>query len=163
MVKNIELTKDIVFSSTSPLQLSNFLPQRFKGSLKMYSNSNINIPFKNVKVLTSPNCAKPRFPNRLILFVIWPQTSWTLSAMLAQKNTVFLKIIEFRWFHEIFISLAQCGNFGNFLTHFWRKIRESNVFSKEITKEMIWRNIFLVRVNSSFFHTVCPMCVHKAA
>ena len=41
-------------------------------------------------------------------------------------------------------------------TLFWQKFRESNVFAKEITKEMIWRNIFLVRVNSSFFHTVLP-------
>ena len=25
---------------------------------------------------------------------------------------------------------------------FWQKFRESNVFTKEITKELIWRNIF---------------------
>ena len=40
------------------------------------------------------------------------------------------------------------------LTHFWQKIREINGFTKEITKELIWRNIFLVRLNFSFFHTV---------
>ena len=28
------------------------------------------------------------------------------------------------------------------LKQFWQKIRESNVFIKEITKELIWRNIF---------------------
>ena len=40
------------------------------------------------------------------------------------------------------------------LTHFWQKFREINVFTKEITKELIRRNIFLVRPNFSFFHTV---------
>ena len=41
------------------------------------------------------------------------------------------------------------------ITHFFgQKFRESNVFTKEITKELFWRNIFLVRLNSSFFHTV---------
>ena len=45
------------------------------------------------------------------------------------------------------------------LTHSWQKFRESNVFTKEITKELIWRNIFLVRLNLSFFHTVgCDKC-----
>ena len=39
------------------------------------------------------------------------------------------------------------------LTHFWQKFRERNVFTKEITKELIWRNIFLARLNFSFFHT----------
>ena len=28
------------------------------------------------------------------------------------------------------------------LTHFWQKSRESNGFTKEITKTLIWRNIF---------------------
>ena len=28
------------------------------------------------------------------------------------------------------------------LTHFWQKFRESNVFTIEIAKELIWRNIF---------------------
>ena len=40
------------------------------------------------------------------------------------------------------------------LTHFRQKFRESNGFTKEITKELIWRNIFSVRrVNFSFSHT----------
>ena len=40
------------------------------------------------------------------------------------------------------------------LTHFWQKSRESNGFTKEITKELIWRNIFFMRLNFQFFHTV---------
>ena len=39
------------------------------------------------------------------------------------------------------------------VSHFWKKFRESNVFTKEIAKEIIWRNIFMVRLNFSFFHT----------
>ena len=51
---------------------------------------------------------------------------------------------------------------------FWKKIRESNVFTEEDTKEdLISRIIFLVRENFLFFHTVlcqrtinvdCSMC-----
>ena len=37
------------------------------------------------------------------------------------------------------------------LTHFLQKFRESNVFTKEITKELISRNFFSVRENFSFF------------
>ena len=41
------------------------------------------------------------------------------------------------------------------LTYFWQKFRESNVFTKGNTKELIWRNIFSVRVNFSFFTSLC--------
>ena len=40
---------------------------------------------------------------------------------------------------------------------FWQKFRQINAFTKEITKQLIWRNILsvrAVRVNFSFFHTV---------
>ena len=41
------------------------------------------------------------------------------------------------------------------------KVRESNVFTKEITKEMIWRNIFSVRVNFWNYHTAqCDKMKH---
>ena len=40
------------------------------------------------------------------------------------------------------------------LMHFWQKFRERNVFTIEITKEMIWRNIFLVRLHFSKLHSV---------
>ena len=36
---------------------------------------------------------------------------------------------------------------------FLKKIRETNVFTKESTKETIWWNFFWVTVNFSFFHT----------
>ena len=39
------------------------------------------------------------------------------------------------------------------LTHFWQNFRESNGFTNEITKKLIWQIIFSVRVNFSFFHT----------
>ena len=44
---------------------------------------------------------------------------------------------------------------------FWQKFRESNVFTKEITKGLICRNIFLVRPNFLFFHTV--LCAHLSS
>ena len=40
------------------------------------------------------------------------------------------------------------------LIHFWQKFRESTVFTKEFTKELISRNIFSVRDNFAFFQTV---------
>ena len=46
---------------------------------------------------------------------------------------------------------AHCGNTPIL---FWQKFRENDVFIKEITKELIWRNIFSVRVNFTFFYTV---------
>ena len=39
------------------------------------------------------------------------------------------------------------------LTLFWRKFREINGFTKQVTKELISRNILLVRENFSFYHT----------
>ena len=41
------------------------------------------------------------------------------------------------------IVVSQCGNCGNsLLRFFWQKFRESNVFTKEITKELISRKTF---------------------
>ena len=40
------------------------------------------------------------------------------------------------------------------LTLFWQKFRQSNSFTVEITKLVIWWNIFSVRVNFRNFHTV---------
>ena len=47
---------------------------------------------------------------------------------------------------------AHCCGFN--LSHFWQKFRESNVFTKEITKELIWRNIFL---ETKFQYALCTM------
>ena len=52
------------------------------------------------------------------------------------------------------IFCSQCGNYRKSLSLLWRKFRESNVFTKEITKELIWRNFLRMTVNFSFFHTV---------
>ena len=41
------------------------------------------------------------------------------------------------------VSVAQCGNYWKSLSQ--QKFRESNVFTKEVTKELISRNIFSVR------------------
>ena len=58
--------------------------------------------------------------------------------------------------------IPQCGKSWKFtLPLFWQKFHESNVFTKEITKELIWRNIFSVRVNFSFFHTVHTHLVNE--
>ena len=48
---------------------------------------------------------------------------------------------------------TESGNFRNTLTIFWKKFRETNVFTKEISKELIWRIISLVRVNFAFLIT----------
>ena len=40
------------------------------------------------------------------------------------------------------------------LTLFWQKFRECNDFTKEVSKELILRNIFQVREIFPFFHTV---------
>ena len=46
------------------------------------------------------------------------------------------------------------GNYGNLLTLLWQKFRESNVFTTENTKELIWRNFLWMTVNYSIFNTV---------
>ena len=54
-----------------------------------------------------------------------------------------------------FNAYTQCGNYGNLLSRILtKKIRESNVYTKEVSKVLISRHIFSVRVNFSFFHTV---------
>ena len=40
------------------------------------------------------------------------------------------------------------------LTLFWKKFRESNVFTIEVAKELFSRKVFSVRENFSFFHSV---------
>ena len=56
---------------------------------------------------------------------------------------------------------AQCGNYEKLLTHFLLKFRENNVFTEEITQELIWRNFFSIRENFSFFLTVsCQFHLH---
>ena len=47
--------------------------------------------------------------------------------------------------------MPQCGNCANSLSHFFlQKFRQSNVFTKQFTKELISRNIFSMRENLTF-------------
>ena len=54
--------------------------------------------------------------------------------------------------------ITQCGSFKILLSHFFlQKFRKNNFsvrVTKEVTEELISRNIFQMRVNFSFFHTV---------
>ena len=50
-------------------------------------------------------------------------------------------------------------NFCNFHSVFRQKLRESNVFTKEVTKELFSRNYFLVRKNLCF----STLCVKHSA
>ena len=47
---------------------------------------------------------------------------------------------------------SKCGNHRNLLSHILGK--NFVFFSKEVTKELIWRNSFSVTVNFPFFHTL---------
>ena len=50
--------------------------------------------------------------------------------------------VNFSFFHSALCSHA--------CIHHWQKFRESNGFTKENTKWLIWRNIYTARVNFSF-------------
>ena len=47
-------------------------------------------------------------------------------------------------FTKFFENNSSHRNFS-LLTHFWEKFRETNVFTKEITLELISRNIFYIK------------------
>ena len=67
------------------------------------------------------------------------------------KPTFFLKELLKSWFPEIFFPWDTVWKLWKFTrTFFWQIFREINAF----TKELIWRNIFSMRVNFAFFHTV---------
>ena len=113
--------------------------------------------------------------------MIWEQISWNqLLPRFRRKNFVkfiFIDNIElysnliwrkkFRgsefiiFFHTVEKRESHCRHtllwklLKFTLTIFSQIFRESNTFTKEITKALIWRNIFYVRVFFTFFHTVC--------
>ena len=60
-------------------------------------------------------------------------------------------------FHDFECTVSKCRKFS--LTLFCQKFRESNSFTREVTKELISRNIFSVRENFSCFHTVLQSSV----
>ena len=50
--------------------------------------------------------------------------------------------------------MIQSVDITEILSRFWQKFRESNVFTKEVSKKLISRKKMSVRENFSFFHTV---------
>ena len=58
-----------------------------------------------------------------------------------QKIVDFTKFLFFHSFLTSKITVWKLREFSLTLTHFWQKFRQSNVFTKEITEEIIWRNI----------------------
>ena len=53
--------------------------------------------------------------------------------------------------------LPQCGNYGNSLSRIFAKNSVKSTILLKVTKGLLWRNIFSVRENLSFFHTVNVM------
>ena len=80
------------------------------------------------------------------------------------KATVLLNKLIQSWFHDIFfkwktVSLSWKWKLLNFnLTHFWQKFRESNVLTKEITKELIWRKFFSIFHFSTLRYVMMLCC-----
>ena len=76
-----------------------------------------------------------------------PKVSLSNSATWNQNMNhfqfIFLSSYNFLWKLHFFVKMPVR-----------QKFRESNVFTKEIAKELIWRNIFLARLNFSLFLTV---------
>ena len=70
------------------------------------------------------------------------------------SNTVpyFHKIFDKKvWnYFSVICTPLQCRNCRNSLSHYFKKNRENNGF----TKDLIWRNFFSVRDKFTFFHTV---------
>ena len=60
---------------------------------------------------------------------------------------------------NMYSTYTQCENYGNLLSHFFPKFRESNVITKEIAKELIWRFFlfFLWERISCFFLNQCDI------
>ena len=53
------------------------------------------------------------------------------------------------------LAFPLCGNCGKLLSHYYGKnLVKVTLFLHKITTELIWPNIFLMRVNFSFFHSV---------
>ena len=65
-----------------------------------------------------------------------------------------MKLLQYLFLLPYFIRY-KCMSLRKFtFTLFWQIFRESNAYTKYITKELIWRKNILVRVNFSFFHSV---------
>ena len=85
---------------------------------------------------------------------------WRLAIVFTtnSNSTVWLMLTRRIWFHEIFYSNQKIqGNVEFTKFSSWQKFRESNVFTKEVTKQSISRNIFVVR-EFVFFSKLCTWC-----
>ena len=84
-----------------------------------------------------------------------PKRHWTSYCQLI---CLFLWVADFcvqKWCFDKTRPISTVCKILKFtLTHFWQKFRESKSVTKEVTIELISRNIFSLRVNFSFFHTV---------
>ena len=83
-------------------------------------------------------------------------TAWKNRKCSIEKTFVKTFYITVEWFHEIFAISKGCTVWKLWkftVTLFLQKFRESIVFTKVNTKELISRNFFWVTVNFSFFHT----------
>ena len=71
-----------------------------------------------------------------------------------RDSKMFKVWVSNKWLNHEWVTDAQCVKLWKFsLTLFWQKFRETNVFTNEVTRELISRNIFSVRNNFLFFHT----------
>ena len=78
-----------------------------------------------------------------------PYTIFRMSAFW-HKNTM----CKFKNFSATILYFTVWKLLKFILTLFWQKYRESIVSTKEVSEALISRNIFSVRVNFLFFHTV---------
>ena len=104
--------------------------------------------------------------------LLWVNSAWWLQGKIGNSANPFqvpsTRRRKHRWelphfcvdhIQKLVISTKSTGNTVWKLRKFtvtliWQKFREINVFTKENTKELIWRNFLWVTVNFSFFHTV---------
>ena len=82
-------------------------------------------------------------------------TSFTFSTKFREINFSSINQVSqngFNWVRVDISSFTMWKLWQFILTFFfWQKFRQINAFTKEITKQLIWRNILSVRVNFSFF------------
>ena len=100
--------------------------------------------------------------------LLWVNSAWWLQGKIGNSANPFqvpsTRRRKHRWelphfcvdhIQKLVISTKSTGNTVWKLRKFtvtliWQKFREINVFTKENTKELIWRNFLWVKVSSSF-------------
>ena len=139
---------------------------RFKNSGK---NSKTILQF-HVSLFCEKYFVKSISTHNLLLqtrWVAWTAQCWKIQTRFRSKkswNHIFSNFFSNKnvdlteKFVKSTLVSHHSGNYGNSLKHFQQKFRESNGYTKQVTKakELIWRYTFFVRENFSFFHT----CTH---